>query len=92
MPIFNAPRKRKHLCAWSVGKYAAMILLVAVSVAPTREKSAEMGKSAFERFKNLEGRWVGRSTKGWEEAVIFKTIARGSVVVETPLTRIPMKS
>lgn len=38
---------------------------------------------AFERFKGLEGAWQGRSTKGWEEVVNFKTIAQGSVVVET---------
>jgi hypothetical protein len=38
---------------------------------------------AFERFKRLAGDWRGRSTKGWEEAVSFKTIAGGSVVVST---------
>ena len=40
-------------------------------------------RAAFERFKKLEGRWKGRSTKGWEETIHFKTIAGGSVVVET---------
>ena len=40
-------------------------------------------RAAFERFKKLEGTWQGRSTKGWDEAVSFKTIAGGSVVVET---------
>ncbi len=44
--------------------------------------SADMAKAAFERFKKLEGKWHGKSTKGWEEAVHFKTIAQGSVVVE----------
>jgi len=39
-------------------------------------------QAAFERFKKLEGQWHGRSTKGWEEIVSFKTIAQGSVVVE----------
>lgn len=38
---------------------------------------------AFERFKKLEGRWKGRSTKGWEEDVSYRTIAGGSVVVGT---------
>jgi len=37
---------------------------------------------AFEFLKKLEGKWVGRSTKGWEEKTSFKTIAGGSVVVE----------
>ncbi len=44
--------------------------------------SPDLAKAAFERFKKLEGKWQGKSTKGWEEAVHFKTIARGSVVVE----------
>lgn len=43
---------------------------------------ADMAKAAFDRFKKLEGKWRGKSTKGWEEAVNFKTIAQGSVVVE----------
>jgi predicted enzyme related to lactoylglutathione lyase len=38
--------------------------------------------AGFERFKKLQGQWIGRSTKGWEETVTFKTIAQGSVVVE----------
>ncbi len=38
---------------------------------------------AFERFRALQGTWNGRSTKGWEEKVTYKTIARGSVVMET---------
>jgi hypothetical protein len=59
-----------------------MILLIASSVALTQEKPSDLAKSGFARFKQLEGKWVGRSTKGWEEAVSFKTIARGSVVVE----------
>ena len=51
-------------------------------IAATHGSTAESAKAAFERFKSLAGKWVGRSTKGWEEAVSFKTIARGSVVVE----------
>lgn len=42
----------------------------------------DMTKAAFARFKKLEGKWRGKSTKGWEEAVSFRTIAQGSVVVE----------
>jgi len=43
---------------------------------------SESAKSGFELFKKLDGRWIGRSTKGWEETITFKTIAKGSVVVE----------
>lgn len=43
--------------------------------------TAADARSAFERFKKLEGKWRGRSTNGWEEVVNYKTIAKGSVVV-----------
>lgn len=42
-----------------------------------------LAQAGFNRFKLLEGHWQGRSTKGWEETITFKTIAKGSVVVET---------
>jgi hypothetical protein len=48
----------------------------------TRTSPPELARAAFERFKKLEGHWKGRSTKGWEETITFKTIAQGSVVVE----------
>ena len=44
--------------------------------------AAESAQSGFEQFKKLDGQWIGRSTKGWEETITFKTIAKGSVVVE----------
>ena len=64
-----------------------LILLSAVCGqihAQTQEKVSELSpaREAFERFKKLEGKWKGRSTKGWEETISFKTIAAGSVVVE----------
>lgn len=47
------------------------------------EVTPEQAKAAFERFKTLEGEWIGRSTKGWEERVSYKTIAAGSCVLES---------
>ena len=41
---------------------------------------ANSARTAFERFKKLEGKWRGRSTKGWGEVINYKTIAQGSVV------------
>ena len=38
---------------------------------------------AFDRLKALEGKWRGKSTKGWEEDVTYRTIAGGSVVMST---------
>lgn len=45
--------------------------------------STSPARVAFERLKKLEGKWKGRSTKGWEETTSFKTIAAGSIVVST---------
>src|SRR6185369_9092344 len=45
--------------------------------------TGKLAKDAFERFKRLDGKWTGRSTKGWQEAITFKTIAQGSVVHES---------
>jgi hypothetical protein len=42
---------------------------------------ASSARTAFEQFKKLEGKWRGRSTKGWEEVINYQTIAQGSVVV-----------
>jgi hypothetical protein len=69
----------------------ALALLVVTPAALSQSKPGNEKKSteasqvraAFERFKKLEGNWKGRSTKGWEEAVTFKTIAQGSVVAST---------
>ncbi len=60
-------------------------LLTAANGVNAGSKSAStpaLAQAGFERFKKLEGQWLGRSTKGWEETVNFKTIAQGSVVVE----------
>jgi hypothetical protein len=47
---------------------------------PAAAPSADAARSAFERFKALEGTWRGRSTRGWEEDVTYRVIAGGSVV------------
>lgn len=40
-------------------------------------------RAAFERFKALDGQWIGRSTKGWEERSTVRVIAGGSCVMQT---------
>jgi hypothetical protein len=40
-------------------------------------------RAAFERIKQLEGSWEGRSTKGWVETLRYQVIAGGSAVLET---------
>jgi hypothetical protein len=37
----------------------------------------------FERMKTLEGRWRGKSTKGWEDTKRVQVIAAGSVIMFT---------
>ena len=37
--------------------------------------------AVFERLKKLEGRWEGRSTRGWTEQASIRAIAGGSVLV-----------
>ena len=43
----------------------------------------ELARATFERIKALQGDWDGKSTKGWEETLHYKTIAGGAFVLET---------
>ena len=47
---------------------------------------------AFERFKQLDGVWEGRSTKGWVERTVTRTIAAGSCVMSTSFDAHPNES
>ncbi len=72
------------LVAASLAAIVAPAMFVsAYAQVPKKTSTPESAAAAFERFKKLEGKWNGRSTKGWEEVLTFKTIAGGSVVVET---------
>lgn len=68
---------------------AILLIAAAITVAqnhahPITKPSAPIpAQLAFDQFKKLDGAWKGKSTKGWEEIVNFKTIAQGSVVVES---------
>lgn len=44
---------------------------------------AGAARQVFERFGALSGEWRGRSTKGWTDRAVIRTIAAGSVVVST---------
>ena len=63
----------------------ALVLGGADAGAPagTVPATAELSRAAFERLKGLEGDWEGRSTKGWEETLQYRTIAGGTTVLET---------
>jgi hypothetical protein len=62
----------------------AIVLVLAVNALPIpqSDSSKTAATEAFNRFKKLAGKWQGRSTKGWQETVVFHTIAGESVVVE----------
>lgn len=61
---------------------AAMLTAANGTNGNAKNNTAELAQNGFELFKKLDGRWIGRSTKGWTEEITFKTIAKGSVVVE----------
>ncbi|MCI0414992.1 hypothetical protein L0222_19635 [bacterium] len=63
-----------------------VLCLTAFSISPVSADSpvdAASARSAFELYKTLDGKWIGKSTKGWKEEVTFRIIAGGSVVTET---------
>ena len=59
----------------------SMVLLASCASAPRIDR--ESAHRAFDRFVALDGNWEGKSSQGWTDCVKFKTIARGSAVVET---------
>src|SRR5262245_9233755 len=61
----------------------AIAMALAGSVGGWADGQPASAARAFEQFRRLEGTWRGKSTKGWTDRVIFKTIARGSVVRES---------
>jgi len=66
---------------------ALAVVAVAFSTAASRAEppppAPELARAAFERFRALEGKWRGTSTRGWEDETTFRTIAGGSAVLET---------
>jgi len=69
----------RHRTALRAPIATAVLLLQALSWPCAAEPSA--AQAAFARFKALEGRWRGASTRGWEEETTVRVIAGGSVVV-----------
>jgi hypothetical protein len=57
--------------------------------AGTVAATPELSKAAFERLKALAGDWDGKSTKGWEETLQYRTIAGGTTVLQTSFNAHP---
>ncbi|MEO8432366.1 MAG: hypothetical protein ABI592_12715, partial [Acidobacteriota bacterium] len=55
-------------------------------------RAVSPARSAWEKFRKLEGTWVGESTKGWRESVSFRMIAGGSALVETSFDAHPKET
>ena len=70
----------------------APFLLILLGADGPTTTPATPARLAFERFKQIEGVWQGRSTKGWVERSVFKTIAAGSCVMETSFDAHPNES
>jgi hypothetical protein len=75
---------------------AGLVLLLAPVGLPgvdaagnTTPSTPDLARAAFARFQALEGRWEGRSTKGWTESLRYQSIAAGSTVLETSLDAHP---
>ena len=58
-------------------------LFLAPAILFPGETASLPARAMFERFRALDGAWHGESTKGWKEDLSFRTIAGGSVVVES---------
>lgn len=61
----------------------AAALALATAAAGADGVTPEQARSTYARFVALDGVWRGRSTKGWEDSVVYRTVAAGSVVMQT---------
>lgn len=68
---------------WLVGCEAARPHAGAIARAIAPSVPAPVSARAWERLKDLQGDWVGRSTKGWTESINFSLIAQDSYLVES---------
>ena len=59
------------------------LFLAALMVSVSAQAAALDAPALFARIKSLEGRWHGKSTKGWEDTNRIQVIAGGSVVMFT---------
>jgi hypothetical protein len=77
----NAGEQIGHLTG-RVGRMAAVISVIALLAGPPVAASAKGSAPAvFDAFRGMAGRWQGKSTKGWEDEMSARVIAKDSVVV-----------
>ena len=56
-------------------------LAIVLPLCPSVAQAAPSTASVFERFLGFAGQWHGKSTRGWEDEVSARVIAKNSVVV-----------
>jgi hypothetical protein len=69
-----------RLIRWQAG---AVIALMGGRALQGGAASPEAAEGAWRRLQGLAGTWKGSSTKGWEEKIVLRLIAGGSVLLET---------
>jgi hypothetical protein len=87
--------QRKTRLAVSLATTILFLMSIARASSQPAQPNNVAAKSAviaFERLKKLEGKWKGRSTRGWEETIVYRTIAGGSVLVEESLDAHPKET
>jgi hypothetical protein len=62
---------------------AVLSLVVALPAAAGDAVTGPLAARAYDRFKALDGTWVGQSTKGWKEKIQYTVFAKESCVMET---------
>lgn len=66
---------------------AAATASLAAAAGPQSLPDPARAAAAFERLRQLEGAWIGSSTRGWEEQVTYRVLAKGSAVLSTSYFR-----
>jgi hypothetical protein len=66
----------------SVEALAVMALMLG-SASARGGASPEAAEAAWQRLQGLAGTWKGQSSKGWEERIVLRLIANGSVLWES---------
>lgn len=64
-------------------RWIAAVAISLMSLPASAALTAGEARSLFDRLKQLEGSWKGKSTKGWEATKSIRVIASGSVVMAT---------
>lgn len=60
---------------------AITLLFASAAIGADRPITPEDARALFKHFKEMEGTWKAKSTRGWTETTVVQVAARGSAVV-----------